>query len=443
MTPNEGFNSLPEKNGSMSTLSTQPVKGMRDLIGKQARLKRKIERVIADYASRYGFEPMQVPVLENLETLTIKGGGGEGVQKELYTLEDQSGRKLGMRFEFTTSLARVIAGNPELPKPIKSLNMGTVYRYDNPQAMRYREFTQADCDIIGTRSTYADAECASLAIDVMKGLGFNEFFLRINDRRLINALLLICEIPPERANDALRILDKLDKIGAEGVKKELEEKSLPTSILTYLDDSLPKIKKVIENENGDLSGVTALEEIMGVLEGNDKLPYVKFDPSLVRGLEYYTGPVFEIFAGAKASVGGGGRYDQLIASMGGPDLPAVGISFGVDRLMDLKLDSWNELSVDVYVIPIGNVFNEAQRIANDLRNEGLRVEIDLMGRGVGKNLNYANGKQVPIVLFAGEDELKEKSVKIRDMKTGEEKMVKILPTQTLCQTIRGILEMEK
>jgi histidyl-tRNA synthetase len=423
----------------MSKLNTQPVKGMRDIIGKQARLKRKIERVISDCAASYGFEPMQVPVLEHLETLTIKGGGGGEAAKELYTLEDQSGRKLGMRFEFTTSLARVIAGNPDLPKPIKTLNMGTVYRYDNPQALRYREFTQGDCDIIGVRSPRADAECISFAIDVMKTLGFDSFYVRVNDRRLVNALLTLGKILPQKAKDAMRILDKLDKIGKEGVKSELEKQSLPTNVLTLLEDSLSQLKKKLQKENLDLSGVEALETIMGILEAQKKLKYLKFDPSLVRGLEYYTGPVFEVFAGATVSVGGGGRYDNLIRSLGGPDLPAVGISFGVDRLLELLGEKWNDGGLDVYVIPIGKTFLEAQLLISQLRESGLRVEIDLMERNIGKNMQVADAKQVPLVLFLGEDELKQNSVKARDMVSGQEKVLKLAPLKTLLEEINSIL----
>jgi histidyl-tRNA synthetase len=437
--PDEGFNSLSPKQSSMTTISTQPVKGMRDILGKEARLKRKVEALITERASRYGFEPMQLPVLENLDVLTVKGGGGEEAVKELFTLEDQSKRKLGMRFEHTTSLARVLAGNPDLPKPIKALNLGTVYRYDNPQALRYREFTQADCDIIGVKGEAAEAECLLLGIDVMRSLGVEGFYFRINDRRITNELLLLTQVPPEKAKEAMRSLDKLDKIGIEGVKKDLESKGLSTDILAYLESTLPEIKRALKEANLDLTGVNGLEGLMKTLDAQDKLDYVTFDPSLVRGLEYYTGPVWEIFGGVSASVGSGGRYDNLIRSLGGPDLPAVGISFGVDRLVSVILEKWNEPPLDVFVIPIGNVFEEAQLLTNQLREEGLRVDIDLMQRGVGKNLNYANTKQIPVVVFAGEDELKEKSVKIRNMKSGEEKMVKIAPISTLVKEIREIL----
>ncbi len=423
----------------MTSLSTQPVKGMRDILGKQARVKKKIEFIITQNAQKYGFEPMQVPVLENLDVLTVKGGGGEEAAKELFTLEDQAGRKLGMRFEFTTSLARVIVGNPDLPKPIKALNVGTVYRYDNPQFMRYREFTQADCDIIGSRTPAADAECLSLAIDVMKELGFDDFYLRVNDRRIINELISLGQIPADRAKEAMRTLDKLDKIGIEGIKKELSEKNLPTDILTSLNDPLTKIKKDLQEGKLSMSGVDALEEVFGLLASQKKLKYVKFDPSLVRGLEYYTGMVCEVFAGAKVSVGGGGRYDNLIRSLGGPDLPAVGISFGVDRLMDLLVDKMSEPSSEMYLIPIGDTVKESQALASQLREEGFRVEMDLMKRNIGKNMQYANAKQVPIVLFLGEDEKKQNSVKLRDMKTGEEKMLPFSPILKLKNEINIIL----
>lgn len=434
------FNSeLTSNDISMSTLSTQPVKGMRDILGKQARAKKRIELLISQTASKYGFEPMQVPVVENLSVLTAKGGAGEEAEKELYVFEDQSKRKLGLRFEFTTSLVRVVAGNPDLPKPIKALNMGTVYRYDNPQALRYREFTQADCDIIGTKNEAADAECIALAIDVMNELGFEDFYVRVNDRRIVDELIRLTQIPSEKAKDAMRALDKLDKIGLESVKKELEDQKIPTTILSYLTKTLSQLKKVLEKEKKDLSGILALEKIFELIEAQQKLKFVKFDPSLVRGLDYYTGPVFEVFAGVQSAVGGGGRYDNFVKSMGGPDLPAVGISFGVDRLMDILSEKWNEPSTDIYLIPIGKTLNECQLLASQLRENNFRVEMDLMQRNIGKNMGYANTKQVPIVLFLGEDELSQNKVKIRDMTTGEEKMVPMAPLTKLKSEIMTIL----
>ncbi|MDZ4256279.1 MAG: ATP phosphoribosyltransferase regulatory subunit, partial [archaeon] len=163
----------------------QPVKGMRDILGKPARVKRWVEQIIYQKALQYGFEPMQVPVIEYYDLLAAKGGAGDAVQKEMFRLEDQSKRQLGLRFEFTTSLARVVIGNPDLPKPIKSFNLGTVYRYENPQAFRYREFTQGDVDIIGSPFPEADAECLSFAIDTMRALGFEDFSIRLNDRRIM------------------------------------------------------------------------------------------------------------------------------------------------------------------------------------------------------------------------------------------------------------------
>lgn len=424
----------------MTTLSTQPVKGMRDILGKQARVKRKIEFIITQTAQKYGFDPMQVPVLENLSVLTVKGGGGEAAEKELFTLEDQSGRKLGMRFEFTTSLARVVAGNPDLPKPIKTLNMGPVYRYDNPQFMRYREFTQGDCDIIGSNKPASDAECLMLALDVMQALGFTEFYLRVNDRRLINDILKMGNVTEDKAKDAMRTLDKLDKIGLEGVEKELREREIPTDVLSFLDKDFDQIKQMLAEKNVQSEGVKSLESIFAQLESQKKMSFIKFDPSLIRGLDYYTGMVVEVFAGAKVSVGGGGRYDNLIKTLGGPDLPAVGISFGVDRLMDILVERWNDVASEIYIIPIGNTLTQVQALASDLREQGLKVEVDLMQRNIGKNMQYADTKKVPIVLFLGEDELQKKSVKLRDMKTGEEKLFPLSPLKKLTEEIVTILK---
>lgn len=423
----------------MTTLSTQPVKGMRDILGKQARVKRKIEFIITQTAQKYGFDPMQVPVLENLAVLTVKGGGGEAAEKELFTLEDQSGRKLGMRFEFTTSLARVVAGNPDLPKPIKALNMGPVYRYDNPQFMRYREFTQGDCDIIGSNKPAADAECLMLAIDVMQELGFTEFFLRVNDRRLINDILRMGNVPDEKAKDAMRTLDKMDKIGLEGVEKELREREIPTDVLSFLDKDFETIQRMLKEKNVESQGVISLKAIFSQLEAQNKMQFIKFDPSLIRGLDYYTGPVWEIFAGVQVAVGSGGRYDNLIKTLGGPDLPAVGVSFGVDRLMDILVERWVDLPAELFIIPIGNTLNQSQTLASLLREKNFKVEVDLMQRNIGKNMQYANNKQVPIVLFLGEDEMKQNAVKLRDMKSGDEKLFPLSPPAKLIAEINSIL----
>lgn len=344
-----------------------------------------------------------------------------------------------MRFEFTTSLARVVAGNPDLPKPIKALNMGPVYRYDNPQFMRYREFTQGDCDIIGSKNPASDAECLILAIDVMQELGFTEFYLRVNDRRIVNSLLTLATIPEEKAKEAMRTLDKLDKIELDGVRKELEAKNIPTDILSYLEKDFDQIKRELEEKNIVSEGVVALEAIFNQLDAQKKLSFIRFDPSLIRGLEYYTGMVVEVFAGAKVSVGGGGRYDNLIKSLGGPDLPAVGISFGVDRLMDILVERWVDVPAEIYILPIGKTLIECQLLASELREKDFKVEVDLMGRNIGKNMQYANNKQVPIVLFLGEDEMKQNSVKLRDMKTGEEKMFPLNPLTKLTAEINEIL----
>jgi histidyl-tRNA synthetase len=418
----------------------QPVRGMRDIIGKEAKVKRQIEKVISDTAMQYGFEPMQTPILENLDLLTAKGGGGEEVGKELYLLEDQAGRALGMRFELTTSLARVVISNPDLPKPIKTFNIGTVYRYNNPQAYRFREFTQADCDIIGSNSSLADVECATIAIDVMQKLCFNDFYIRVNDRRLVNELLLLTGIPAGKGKEAMKILDKLDKIGEKGVKKELQAKKIPTGILAYLNAPLKKIKTSLEKKNFDLEGAEALESFFDKMKKLGKEKFVKFDPSMVRGLEYYTGIVFEIFSGINVSVGGGGRYDHLIKDFGGPLLPAVGISFGVDRIM-AALGTNAKISTNgIYVIPIGKTQEEAFVLVSELREKGLKAEMDLQKRNVGKNMNYANAKQIPIVLFLGEDELKKNAVKVRNMENGEEELVKTKPMKKLVEYLEKLVK---
>ncbi|MDZ4256116.1 MAG: HisS family protein, partial [archaeon] len=230
-------------------------------------------------------------------------------------------------------------------------------------------------------------------------------------------------IPPSRTTEAMRILDKWDKLGQEGVRKELQAAELPITILTYLNDALEKTKNDVKTSAIATQGIMALETIMALLGAQGKDEYVTYDPSLVRGMDYYTGSVFEIQAGITASVGGGGRYDTLIQYFGGPSLPAVGISFGVDRLVDILAETFEETRVEVYVIPIGDTLPTCLNVIDRLRAYGLRVEIDLMRRGISKNMNYANSQGIPVVLILGEDETANGGITLRDMTSGEETLI--------------------
>ncbi len=393
---------------------------MRDLMPEQARKKQYLEEVFRKEAESYGFEPLETPEVEDFALLAAKGGAGEAIKEEIYYFKDKSERELGLRFDLTVPLARVIASNPQLPKPFKRFQIGKVYRYDRPGAKRYREFTQADVDIIGSDSILADFECVSLAYNYLKDLQL-PFSLRVANKKLLEEMALASGVKKEQLKECLRSLDKLDKIGAEGVAKELKEKKISDKILDIVKgNDLQKIEKIAK----DKKGLEELKELLDYCEKAGISDLVKFDASLARGLEYYTGNVFEVAIPNAPSVGGGGRYDNLIQLYGGPPTPAVGISFGIDRLIDIFEGKFRAGKTQVMIIPMSeSAGKEALAIAKELRGMGLKVENDLMQRSLGKNLEFAQKRGIPFVGILGEDELKAKELTLKELSTGKQTKV--------------------
>jgi histidyl-tRNA synthetase len=382
----------------------------------------------------YGFEPLGTPAFESWELLKLKSG--EDVINQIYYFKDKADRELGLRFDLTTSLARVVAVHRELQMPFKRYAMGTVWRYENPSEKRFREFWQADADTVGVSSSIADAEVLSAAVDCLKKMGFEGFMIKLNDRRIIEAFIRQAGVPQERILDAIRAVDKLLKIGKEGVIEELaklsvEKKSaiqlLGSLSLTGSPDSvLDETEKKLPNSTEGLAGLKALKELIEYAKSFGFAEYIVVELSLARGLDYYTGPVFEVLAKGfedYGSIAGGGRYDGIINLMGGGSTPATGISFGIDRLIPLieMKEGFQEikLGVDVLIAPISDsVKSEAIKVAQDLRTVGISTIIDLLGRRFTKQLEYADKKGVRKVVIIGERELKEGCLTIRDMKTG-------------------------
>ncbi|MCX6799001.1 MAG: ATP phosphoribosyltransferase regulatory subunit, partial [Candidatus Diapherotrites archaeon] len=233
---------------------------MRDLLPAQAQKKQLIVDTCKRVFERYGFAPLETPVVEDFALLSAKGSAGEAIKEEIYYFKDKSDRELGLRFDLTVPLARVVAANPQLAKPFKRYQVGTVYRYDRPGAKRYREFTQADWDIVGATGTTADFEVIAVAVDVMRELGFKqgEFFVKLNSRQLLEEIALAYGVEKARVADCFRSIDKLDKIGEEGVRKELQEKVINTQILGQIKETrLEKIK---------VKNTAPLEELKKLLE---------------------------------------------------------------------------------------------------------------------------------------------------------------------------------
>jgi histidyl-tRNA synthetase len=310
-----------------------------------------------------------------------------------------------------------------------------VWRYDRPGAGRYREFTQADVDIFACSSIEADTEIIFVAATCLSELGFNDFVVRVNSRKLIEELILEIGIEQEDIITVFRIIDKLDKIGEAGVKEELIQKGLgSTQINRILSIITSESDKIQTSSDSALEEMEKLQQMLKMLDGCGYKDNVKIDLSLVRGLEYYTGIVFEvIIKDAKSSIAGGGRYDKLIELYGGNPTPAVGISLGIERIVELmkERDMFNDKKTytKIFVISIGKelkVQRQAMRIVSTLRSNGIATDYDIMSRNLSKQLDYAANKGISYVIFVGEKELEKNVIKLRNMQSGDEQEIKLV-----------------
>lgn len=414
-------------------MTFQTVRGMRDFLPKKAKKKQFIEDLCRKTFESYGFEPLQTPIVEDFGLLAAKGSAGEAIKDEVYYFKDKGERELGLRFDFTVPLARICSSNKGLGKPFRRYCIGTVYRYDRPQAKRYREFTQADADIVGAKSVLADFECVQIAVDVMRKLGL-EFKIAVNNSGVLESLAKVYGMDSKKAKDAFRSVDKLDKIGEKGVRKELEEKGIDTS---FLDTILVNSLDVVKEKAGENEAVKELEKLLELSQKNG-FEEVSADLSLARGLEYYTGNVFEIKLENGPSVGAGGRYDKLIGNYGGEESPAVGISFGIDRLFDaLEETLVIGSNTDVFVVPLGEEMNGAAvLLASKIRSAGISAEVDVMQRNLKKNFEYAEKKGISFLIILGENEVREKKFKIKRIGSKEEKEVSFDDLKELVEFVK-------
>jgi histidyl-tRNA synthetase len=433
-------------------MNTGPARGMRDFLPEDVRRRQYVIGVIADVYQKYAFEPLETPAVENLETLQGKYGE-EGDRLIFKILKRGEGSETGqadlaLRYDVTVPLARVVAEHrSKLPKFFKRYQIQPVWRADRPQKGRFREFYQCDVDAIGSTSMTVEAELLSAAADVFLRLGFKDFQIVVNHRKLLNAVLAHAGVPPELHGAALVIMDKADKIGVDGVRKELGEKGLAESVANTLLEQLSGAppadvaqwmgqQSTALNDEGK-AGLEDLRQIFTLCQSTSAGPYLVLDRSLARGLSYYTGPIFEIrVADLAGSLGGGGRYDNLIGMFSGEDIPASGISLGLERILVVMAErkmfpeSVVSAPADVMVVQwFANRTNLYLSFAKELRDGGLRVELypDAPiedGKKVGdKQFKYASARGIPFVAVIGGDELANGTVAIKNMKTGEQKSV--------------------
>jgi len=413
-------------------------RGVRDFAPEDKILRNKVVEKLKIVFEKYGYSPLETPLVERLEVLTAKAGGNADadVSKEMFTFKDQGERSLGLRFELTLSFARFIGMNPSMKLPFKRYEFGPVFRDGPIKLGRYRQFWQCDVDVVGAKVGLADSELIALALDVFDSLEVDaELF--VNNRKILKGIIQYAGIDLKEADSVIISIDKLDKIGPDGVREELESKGLEDTQIAKalsvfsMSGSASEKFSMLRGILKDGVGKEGLDELELVLS-HIKDKRVIFNPSLARGLGYYTGTIFEGYvknSKVTSSICGGGRYDEMISKLLNSDkeYPCIGISFGLDILNDVMKESKQSAEktvTEVFVIPI-KTEKECFKIVQDLRKKGIKADLDIMQRGISKNLDFANAQGISYVIFAGQRELDEGKVKLKNMVSGKEEMLSL------------------
>lgn len=422
---------------NMRKLDYQNVRGTQDYLPEQEVVRRKIRRTLEDTFITYGCKPLETPIINYTDLMASKYAGGAEILQEMYTLTDRGERDLALRYDLTIPFNKVIAMNPTLPMPFKRYEIGKVFRDGPIKTGRFREFTQCDVDIVGIKSQAAEAELMMMALDAFRKLDVT-VTIQYNNRKLLYGMLKLFAVPTTKMNRVILILDKIEKIDREIIMKELMGLELSTEsvqkIVQFLDaaptldyfDSLSNMNEFVQQ------GVEELKELTSYLFALGIDQQCIFQPFLARGLDIYTGSIYEIFladGAIKSSIGSGGRYDQAIGGLLGTEIQyaTVGISFGLDVIytalaLTKKLEQ-EEATIDLYLIPI-NTKKEALVLATVLRNEGYRVEVELSDKKIRKAMEKANRENYKQVIVLGENEVAANQYNVKNMATGEEETFK-------------------
>jgi len=405
----------------MKKIEPKILKGFRDFLPKQMAIRRKVFDIIKDTFESYGFDPIETPTLEYSEILL--GKYGEEADKLVYRFKDQGGRDVAMRYDLTVPLSRVCAQySQQLTKPFKRYQIQPVWRAEKPQKGRYRELTQCDVDIVGIKSPLADAEIIAIIYNILNKIGFEKFTIRINSRQVLFSIMEKAEVSKDEILSVIRSIDKLDKISIEEVKQELRLKNIKSQ-------TIEKIFQFIQEAEPDifLRDMLSLVEKLGVPKD-----FFKFDPILARGLDYYTGPIYETFVEKPkiGSITGGGRYDKLIGIFIGQDIPACGTTIGIDRIVDVieELNLWPEFSstnTRVLITALDEFFiGQAIEISQSLRLEEINTEIYLNFEDrLEKQLKYADKKGISFVIILGLDGAQENTVVLKNLRKKMQKEI--------------------
>ncbi|HEV2915890.1 MAG TPA: histidine--tRNA ligase [Pyrinomonadaceae bacterium] len=460
----------------MGTGKTQPARGMRDFLPADVRRREYVIGVIREVYERYGFEPLETPAVENIETLMGKYGE-EGNQLIFKILKRGEHEKTGeadlaLRYDLTVPLARVVAEyRNKLPKFFKRYQIQPVWRADRPARGRFREFYQCDVDVLGSRSVVVEAELCAAAGAALSALGFSNYTVRLNHRRALTGILDAAGVAFEKQVDALVALDKLDKIGRERVAAEFAERGITedagqrllgffeaVAALEHAAEIIPdeiaattagalnaavlgRMLEFVGDHEAGARGIDELRSIISFAEAGGVGSRIRIDPSLARGLSYYTGAIMEINVPDLAgSLGGGGRYDELVGMFLGQAVPACGFSLGLERIIVVmtERDMFPKNLVEAPAEVMVTIWDEASiedslRLATELRDLGLRVDLYPEADKLGKQFKYASARGIGFVVVHGEEEREHGDVSLKDMRTGEQIR---LPRARVAETVR-------
>ena len=408
-------------------------RGTRDFTPEEMQKRRYVEEVMRSIFNTFGYREVQTPTFETLELFTAKSG--ETIVEELYSFTDKGGRKLALRPELTAPVIRFYVDKLQMePKPLKLFYFGNCYRYDRPQKGRYREFKQAGCEIIGTDTPEAYAELIAMAYNILKKVGLKNLELNIGNLNILSSIFSRFNLSKDQQKYLIPLIDKslfedvFVALRDFGIKNE--DASALTEILQTSD--IKKIENFIKDDDAAKGKLAELKKIIGLLEESFGIKNYQIKMSIVRGLDYYKGLVFEIEApslGAEKQLCGGGAY-ELITLFGGKETPTAGFAIGFDRtILALEIEKYcfPTFKMDVFIIPVNeDMIKKSLEMAENLRKQGVLVDIDLLRRGISKSLKYASSINAKKAIIVGPKELEKDEVIIRNMETGKQEIIKIM-----------------
>lgn len=413
------------------------LKGTYDYLPEKQIIREEIKAILQPIFVKYGFAPIETPIICMYDLLASKYAEGADILNEMYKLSDQGKRKLGLRYDLTITFSKLVSSNPNITLPFKRYEIGRVYRDGPVKLGRNREFTQCDVDVVGVKSVMAEAEYMMMTTEAYNKLDL-DIEIEFNNRKLLTGIIIsvLGEISDEKLRRCIMLIDKFAKLTREVLIEEFEQIEVSpekfNEMMEYFSLDYVGLKAKLANSDNELinQGLAEIDELYKYLEGTEASKRMKFAPYLARGIDVYTGMVWEVFlkdrkiAGQdfNLSIGGGGRYDKIITTFvdDGTEYPAVGMSFGLDviyEILVLKNAGKPTTTVDLFVIPFGTEF-ETFKFASKLRDTGLRVEVDKNVKKLKKSMNYANKMNIPFVIIIGEDELAKGKIQVKNMETG-------------------------